>query len=132
MWCLKCFRKHQDYTIVVSPIQDNKVFQDWIFLINDHNESLQIHSRHIKADTTNDHAVSEQGSLPLRLLCNGRAIYADKRKIQVGRRPKYGILPSLATWESLYHQRPRTHPATPQRGGSPRRRRLRIKETDDL
>ena len=52
MWCLKCFGKSGDRTVVLNWMYNNQVFQYWIFIIHGNDELLQTRNRHLEADTT--------------------------------------------------------------------------------
>jgi hypothetical protein len=54
MRCLKCFRKHQGRTLVFHRRHHNQVLQHWIFLVDDHDELLQIRNRDLKAPDAPD------------------------------------------------------------------------------
>ena len=52
MWCLKCFGKTRDRTLVISQMRDNQIFQNWIFIIHGYDELLKSCRRCPKANMT--------------------------------------------------------------------------------
>ena len=76
MWCLKCFRKHKDRTLVLRRRHHNQIFKHWIFLIDGHNELLQIRNRHLKTDAADAMTVQNRKNYTLFIFCVDVPIHA--------------------------------------------------------
>jgi hypothetical protein len=68
MWCLKGVREIQPRAIV-RLLHDNQVFQDWIFLIDGHNERSQICDSHVKTDATDAITLFESEDYGFFIVC---------------------------------------------------------------
>jgi hypothetical protein len=69
MWCLKRFGKFQDRTFVLKPRHDDQILQDRKFLIDGHDELLQISSRQVKTDATDAITLPESKDGSLFIFC---------------------------------------------------------------
>jgi hypothetical protein len=56
---------------------DNQVFQHWIFLIDCHDEFLQICSRDVEADTTDAITLPQSKDCSFFIFCGDAAIFLE-------------------------------------------------------
>src|SRR6266446_7921330 len=110
MWCSKRLGKYQGCTRIPDRRRYNQVFQDWIFLVDGHDDLLQIWNRHhtamrrtrsrcLSANIIPPSCSAVMSPLLAKSMsleggvnghaCNRRAICTDEAYTQVGRRPKY-------------------------------------------
>jgi hypothetical protein len=83
MWCLKCFREHQDRADLRWV--HNQVFQDREFPVDCHDELLQIQNRQGKAEVAEAMALLESEQYRLFIFCGDATLTAVINSERKGR-----------------------------------------------